>query len=252
MISRAEIKTRAKSAFMQNYWLCVAIFAILSCVGGAASGSFAAGYFSVFSSLYSTVVIAVVIFAGGPFTVSHARASLNIYDGARPNFKDLIYGVTGGRYWKSVGAMALYTLFTALPTIIMALPVVIAAILSAGFSAEAFGGDSPAVPAVVLAVVFAGVLIAAIPSEIISLGLRQTPYVVAEEGLSGMAAVKRSWELMRGHKWELFVFGWSFFGWSLLTAMTQGVLGVFYVGPYMSLAYAGYYRELTRGTVTEA
>ena len=36
----------------------------------------------------------------------------------------------------------------------------------------------------------------------------------------------------------------SFIGWGILTALTVGILGIFYTGPYMQSTFAGYYLEV--------
>lgn len=244
MISRAEIKTRAKAAFMRNYWLCVGIFAILSGTGGSA----AAGYMSVFYPIFSVVFIAAIIFVGGPFTVSHARASLNAYDGKRLSFADIIWCFREGRYWKCVGSMALPTLFTALPSIVIIPFAGTVSPFIARALDQAYGLHAAGYVAVIVGTILLGALIALIPTIIIGLSLSQTAYLVADGELSGMAAVRRSRELMSGHRWELFVFGLSFLGWSILAALSEGVSGIFWSGPYMSISYAGYYRELSGGT----
>lgn len=107
------------------------------------------------------------------------------------------------QYGRIVGAMALYTLFVTL-----------------------------------------GFLFCFVPGIIVALGLYEVPYLLAEEeSLSGMEAIRRSWENMKGHKGELFLLGLSFIGWILLTILTCGILAAFYTGPYMALAKAGFYRE---------
>ena len=53
-----------------------------------------------------------------------------------------------------------------------------------------------------------------------------------------------SWSMMRGHKWEYFVFNLSFIGWWFVLVFSFGIAGVFYVGPYMNTALAGWHREL--------
>lgn len=84
-----------------------------------------------------------------------------------------------------------------------------------------------------------------VPGVIVSLGLFEVPYLLNEDpSLSGMDAIRRSWEDMKGHKGELFGLYMSFFGWIILTLLTLGVLAIFYTGPYMALAGAGYYHEL--------
>ncbi len=84
-----------------------------------------------------------------------------------------------------------------------------------------------------------------VPGIIVALGLYEVPYMLAEDpNISGMEAIRRSWENMKGHKGELFVLHLSFIGWILLTILTFGVLAIFYAGPYMSLAEAGFYRGM--------
>ena len=90
-----------------------------------------------------------------------------------------------------------------------------------------------------------GFLCFIVPGVIVALGLFEVPYLLNEDpSLSGMDAIRRSWEDMKGHKGELFGLVMSFFGWIILTMLTFGVLAIFYTGPYMALAEAGYYHEL--------
>lgn len=70
--------------------------------------------------------------------------------------------------------------------------------------------------------------------------------------LSSMEAIRRSKELMRGHKWDLFVLDLSFIGWILLAMLTGGI-GIFFLLPYIEAAHAEFYRELTdKAEVVEA
>ncbi|MBQ1632369.1 MAG: DUF975 family protein [Clostridia bacterium] len=91
-----------------------------------------------------------------------------------------------------------------------------------------------------------------IPGIIVSLGLFEVPYLLADDpSLSGMEAIRRSWEDMKGHKGELFGLILSFIGWWLLTILTCGILAVFYTGPYMGLSEAGFYHELHHNITAE-
>ena len=91
---------------------------------------------------------------------------------------------------------------------------------------------------------------------------RMAIYLLLEHPeMSVMDCIRESKRLMSGHKWELFVFDLSFFGWALLIGFVDGfgaslgitLLGVSvlgYVGyvfllPYMDLSYSLYYRQLT-------
>ena len=267
MINRVEIKERAKGMFMGNYWLNVALFAIFGAVAGGAGGLSGASSSSssTLSNLKDSIPPAVMatigiiavcaaligigygIFVGGPLSVSSARAGLNVYNGNKPSFKDIIFCFKDGRYWKCVGGMALYGLFTALAALAAMIPIAVIAIIAAIGVGDLSSMSEGATVAVFVGIGFVSMLMALIPTIIVGMGLSQTPYIIAEEGLGGMAAVKGSWEIMRGHKWEFFVFGLSFFGWIMLTAVTFGIVGIFYASPYMGISYAGYYRELTGG-----
>ena len=50
--------------------------------------------------------------------------------------------------------------------------------------------------------------------------------------------------IMKGHKWQLFVFYLSYIGWGILCILTLGLLALFYVSPYMNSSLAVYYLEV--------
>ena len=69
-------------------------------------------------------------------------------------------------------------------------------------------------------------------------------YILAENpGISPMEAIKRSKEMMQGHKMEYFLLVLSFFGWALLAPFTLGILCIWLL-PYMQATMANYYRSL--------
>lgn len=84
-----------------------------------------------------------------------------------------------------------------------------------------------------------------IPGIIKSFSYAMTPYILADsQNVKAQEALKISMRMMNGHKLDLFVFYLSFLGWILLSGLTFGLLQLFYVGPYMSTALAGFYEEL--------
>lgn len=89
-----------------------------------------------------------------------------------------------------------------------------------------------------------------------ALSYAMTPYILADcPNVKARDALKLSMCIMKGHKGDYFVFGLSFIGWMLLSCLTLGLLGVFYVGPYVQSSMACYYLEvredaLRSGTVT--
>ena len=53
--------------------------------------------------------------------------------------------------------------------------------------------------------------------------------------------------MMTGQKWNAFVLDLSFLGWNILSAMTLGILGLFYVNPYQCQTNAALYEKLRYG-----
>ena len=66
--------------------------------------------------------------------------------------------------------------------------------------------------------------------------------------MKAMAAIKKSKEIMKGRKWEFFVFELSFFGWYLLGMITLGFAYI-YIGPYMEAAAAKFYDLIKNDTM---
>lgn len=88
-------------------------------------------------------------------------------------------------------------------------------------------------------------LLCIVPGIIKAFSYAMTPYILSDcPNVPAQQALKLSMRMMRGHKWELFVFCLSFIGWMLLDTLTLGILGVFFVAPYRNAALAGYYDEL--------
>ena len=82
-----------------------------------------------------------------------------------------------------------------------------------------------------------------IPGIVKSYAYAMTPFIMAENpDLTAKEAIKLSQEKMMGHKGELFWLGLTFFGWSLLAALTGGI-GNLFLNPYMNAAYAAFYRD---------
>ena len=75
-----------------------------------------------------------------------------------------------------------------------------------------------------------------IPGIIKGLSYSLTPYILAKyPEVPSKDALKLSMRFMNGRKGELFVLGLSFIGWCILAGLTFGILGIFYVIPYMSI-----------------
>ena len=84
-----------------------------------------------------------------------------------------------------------------------------------------------------------------IPGIIKSYSYRMVPYILAEDpNISGKDAITLSRQMMDGQKWNTFVLDLSFIGWELLSALTLGLVGIFYVNPYRHSTSAELYQVL--------
>lgn len=84
-----------------------------------------------------------------------------------------------------------------------------------------------------------------IPGIIKSYEYRMIPYLLAENpDMNHAEAFETSKKMMSGNKWAAFVLDLSFIGWHILNAFTFGLLGVFYVNPYVYQTDAELYFKL--------
>ena len=224
-MNRAMIKARARGVLMADYWRLVGLclLAGLLSTGLIAVRSFFGVRLDINelspsvlldnmaqNSIISVATMLYTLFIGNVFGIGAARLSLSAYRGEGYSAGDLLFGFRNGRYWTVLGACLLRAVL-----------------------------------------VFIGFLLFFIPGIIISYGLSQVEYIIADENpktreLSAPGILRASWEMMRGHKLELFVFELSFLGWLLLSALTLGILNVFYVAPYMFVSYAGYHDGISK------
>lgn len=77
------------------------------------------------------------------------------------------------------------------------------------------------------------------------------PYIIAENpNLSAAEAITLSRKMMDGYKWRSFCYSLSFIGWSLLSFVTFGLVGVFFANPYKTAFFTEMYVSL-RDTAKE-
>ena len=93
--------------------------------------------------------------------------------------------------------------------------------------------------------VFLWSLLFVIPGLIKIYSYRMVPYILADDPtIGGKDAITLSRQMMNGHKWNAFVLDLSFIGWELLSVLTAGLLGLFYVKPYEAATGAELYKVL--------
>ena len=87
-----------------------------------------------------------------------------------------------------------------------------------------------------------------IPGIVKSYEYRMMPYLFADDPtMTKERAFAESKQMMTGQKWNAFVLDLSFLGWNILSAMTLGILGLFYVNPYQFQTNAALYKKLRYG-----
>lgn len=84
-----------------------------------------------------------------------------------------------------------------------------------------------------------------IPGIIKSYEYRMVPYILAdnpEKDKKEVFALSKA--MMKGNKWNAFVLDISFILWDLLSCITLGIVGIFWVSPYKFLTSAALYDAL--------
>jgi uncharacterized membrane protein len=91
---------------------------------------------------------------------------------------------------------------------------------------------------------FLWTLLFIIPGLIKAFAYILTPYILADyPELSANEAINLSRDMMKGHKFDCFCLGLSFFGWGLLAVLTLGV-GMIWLMPYCYTAMAVFYQDV--------
>ena len=84
-----------------------------------------------------------------------------------------------------------------------------------------------------------------IPGIIKAYSYRMVPYILADDPEIGAnEAITRSRQIMKGNKWRTFVLDLSFILWDFLSLITLGLVGLFYVNPYIYSTDAELYNAL--------
>jgi uncharacterized membrane protein len=226
---RATLKGMAKKALMGSYWKSVLVgFLLMLCTATASSGTARgaeqaesqadAGIFDQLTNnpyfgVIAMVIAAVALLAGIAGLALRILVMNPLEIGIRRYFMEDLYApceldrLTYGfkmNYVNGVITMLLRVVFIALWTLLLIIPGIIK-----------------------------------------SYEYRMIPYLLAENpDLEWRDAFATSKRMMDGEKWNAFVLDLSFIGWILLSLITLGLVGIFYVNPYKGLTDAALYMAL--------
>ena len=220
MWNRAELKMRGNMAFKKNYVSAVVV-ALLMGIFGTVSGESSARRVSENSDIYSgnlfnvgmitgllagiaTVVILIVLVAKvfvGNLLKMGGYRFFILNQTAQPGIGTLLDGFRSGHYVNIVLTMFLRDLFTALWSQLLVVPGIVK-----------------------------------------HYEYLMVPYIIAENpAMDYKEAFQISKQMMDGEKMEAFIMDLSFLGWYLLSAVTCGLLAIFYVNPYVQASFAEMY-----------
>ena len=92
-------------------------------------------------------------------------------------------------------------------------------------------------------IIYLFALLLIIPGIYMAYRYRQAVFLLIDHPeRSPIECLRASGELMRGHKWELFILDLSFIGWILVQSLFPPF--AIWLRPYQTLTYANYYRTL--------
>ena len=221
---RPEIKAIARANFTAQYGTSVGGLLIVILITSALSMAYAA-----FNGLMLSVnaVTNHIVFNPGLFLVNQISLVLSIflYPPLMVGYNSFTLSIYRGgeadigsifsdgfaNYWRKVGGMLWMYLFTFLWSLLLVIPGIVKA-----------------------------------------LSYFMTPYILAEsKNVTATDALKLSMRMTQGYKGEIFVMALSFIGWTILTGLTGGLLGIFYTGPYIYTSFAGLYDELKRNAIAK-
>ncbi len=228
--NRIDLKSNGKAAFKENYWSCVLVALVLGLITGisafftsdvdaekmysliaegynAATAYFMSAGSAFFARYFITLTIGaliVSIFLVNPILAGCRRFYYVNSMTHKAEVSILGYAFNGSRYSKIVLTMFLNDLY-----------------------------------------IFLWTLLFIFPGLVKSYSYRMVPYIITEHPeLEPNEAITISRNMMYGHKWDTWILDLSFIGWNILNYMTFGILGIFYVNPYICATDAQIYKIL--------
>ncbi len=92
--------------------------------------------------------------------------------------------------------------------------------------------------------VLLGFALLVIPGIVAAVGFMFTPYLILDKKMQPVEALRASWSLTKGHKWQLLLLACAVIGLNIL-GMLAFFVGVMVTAPISMLAVAHAYRTLT-------
>ena len=239
MIDRKELKAKGKAAFMANYWKCVLVAFILTLITGATVGT----------SYKTTTTNATEA------TNTESVTELTEAAKANPEVVAIVLGVIFTIILIIIIASSLVDIFLTNPLEMGCRSFFLKNSDDPNASLDEIkNGFEPNYLRNVKAMflkdlyIFLWALLLIVPGVIKSYAYSLVPYILAEDpDISPKDALKKSEDMMMGHKKEAFLLDLSFFFWGLFALVTLGIGQVLYVGPYLKATDAELYKAIKAG-----
>ena len=150
------------------------------------------------------------------------------------------YSAIKVNFGRKLGGMCWEALWLYLWSIVFMVPATIISVIAVTVAITSY-----TVPYFAIVISIIVILAACIPIMIKVLSYSMTQYILASNpNVMATDALKLSIRMTSGHKGKIFVMWLSFIGWQILSVFTLGILGIFYVDPYMNTSLAGLFVEL--------
>lgn len=275
---RKDVKAKGKKSFKDNFWKCVATALILAVVGGT-SGAFAGGGSSGATTKNSFEIARnsddeVVLTIDAADQDTDTQEADELAEDPASSLEADLESMTEqlDEEIPAAAIAAFVVIMTALFLFILALGIVIDVFLAnplelgckrffrrnldepASMSNIAFAFDSN-YKSICKTMFFRDLytflwsLLFIIPGIIKSYEYKMIPYLLSEDpAMTTEQAFEQSKALMKGNKWKAFVLDLSFILWDIVTVLTCGIAGIFWVEPYKASTQAALYEAVRYGT----
>ncbi|MGN0308649.1 MAG: DUF975 family protein [Lachnospiraceae bacterium] len=217
MFTRKEIKEKSREQIKGNIgisFLCIIIYLFID--------------FSLSSiPAINLITIWILLAITSPLDLGLTKVFMEISRGNKPNVSTLFAG------FSQFGQSFLCFLLLCIPSLIyIFLSIIPAAVIF-------FTNSVEAIPLFTIWMIFLYVIYL-----YIYLSFSMIYYIMEEQpNLSATDVFKASRQMMKGHKWDYFVFQLSFILWYCLGILTLGIAFI-YIIPYISVATANYYHNI--------
>lgn len=272
MWKRSDLKARAKVSFKRNYWKSVLISLLLALVVGGSSGGAAGSAWSGDNKeAYNVTENQIYELDGDSDESEYDGSDSEALEQALNELnQEIDKELTGSQKAAFVTVFVLVFMITFI--VIMAIMIVLSAFVGnplevgckrfylsnlnepaqVGNIGYAFDNNYKNIVKTMFfrdLFTFLWSLLLVIPGIVKAYEYQMIPYLLADNPqMTREEAFAESKRMMQGQKWRAFVLDLSFLGWNILSAITIGIVGIFYVQPYMDATHAALYEALRYGT----